>query len=80
MTATLGPGVPPELRVLLGELVEDARQLAAPTSPTALFACPAADLPPPGAWPQGLVLVRDLNILAHSDGAHWIRSDTGGAI
>ncbi|OYU70767.1 MAG: hypothetical protein CFE28_12650 [Alphaproteobacteria bacterium PA2] len=65
---------------MLGELVEAARQLAAPTSPTALFACAATDLPPPGAWPQGLLLVRDLNILAHSDGVRWIRSDTGGAI
>ena len=34
-------------------------------------------LPPAAAWPQSLVLVTDLNILAHSDGAHWIRQDTG---
>lgn len=80
MTAPLGPGVPPALRPVLGEVLEAVRQLAAPTSPSALFAVKAADLPPADAWPQSLVLVRDLNILAHSDGVRWIRSDTGGAI
>jgi hypothetical protein len=80
MTATLGPGIPPELRPILGEVLEGLREIAAPKSPTALFACPAAALPPASAWRQCLLLVSDLNILAHSDGIHWIRQDTGGAI
>ena len=39
--------------------------------------CLRADLPPAGAWPWRLILVRDLGVLAHSDGVRWIRHDTG---
>jgi len=80
MTASPGPRIPPELRPLLGDVLEGLRGLAVPQAPTALFACTATDLPPAGTWPQSLVLVKDLNILAHSDGVRWIRQDTGGAI
>jgi hypothetical protein len=27
-----------------------------------------------------VALVSDLNVLAHSDGVHWIREDTGAVI
>lgn len=80
MTGVLGPTVPKELRAVLGEVLEAVKAAAAPQAPTALFSCAAATLPPASAWPSSLVLVSDLNILAHSDGVHWIRQDTGGAI
>jgi hypothetical protein len=54
--------------------------LQAPGAPTALFAVAKAGLPPAAAHPSSLVLVTDLNILAHSDGANWIRQDTGAVI
>jgi hypothetical protein len=37
-------------------------------------------LPPAAAHPRTLVLVTDLDILAHSNGANWIRQDTGAVI
>ena len=80
MSAVLGPGIPAELRPVLAEVLEGLREFAAPRSPTALFACTASGLPPAGAWPQCLLLVSDLNILAHSDGVRWIRQYTGGVI
>lgn len=80
MTGVLGPTIPKELRALLGEVLEAVKASSAPQAPTTLFACPAAALPPASAWPATLVLVSDLNILAHSDGVRWIRQDTGGAL
>jgi hypothetical protein len=54
--------------------------LLAPGAPTPLFAVASAGLPPAADHPRCLALVTDLNILAHSDGAHWIRQDTGAVI
>lgn len=76
----LGPDVPPALRPLMAGILEALRSLQTPTTPGPVFTCPRNALPPAEAWPQCLVLVGDLNILAHSDGSHWIRQDTGGVI
>lgn len=76
----IGPDTPAALRPLLAEVIEALRSIRTPGAPTPLHACPVAALPPAAAWPRTLVLVTDLNILAHSDGSHWIRQDTGGAI
>lgn len=76
----LGPEAPAGLRALLADLSEAVRAWRAPGAPTAVYACVAAQLPPAATWPNTVVLVSDLNILAHSDGSHWIRQDTGAAI
>jgi len=76
----IGPGLPEAVRGVLKALSDTVAGLQAPAAPTALFATPAAQLPPATAYPQTLALVTDLNILAHSDGVHWIRQDTGAAI
>ena len=76
----IGPDVPEEMRPLLSEILDVVRALKAPGAPNAVFACASTALPPPKAWRQCLALVTDLNILAHSDGSHWIRQDTGGVI
>jgi len=78
--ATVGPETPAAIRPLLRDLLDRIQALETPGSPVAVLAIRAADLPPPGAWPWRVVAVSDLNILAHSDGSHWIRQDTGGAI
>lgn len=39
-----------------------------------------ADLPPAEMWRFCAVIVSDLDIIAHSNGSDWIRSDTGAAI
>jgi hypothetical protein len=39
-----------------------------------------ARLPPAASYPLCVALVSDLNRLAHSDGVHWIREDTGAVI
>jgi hypothetical protein len=51
-----------------------------PGSPTAVYACLEAALPDPTAHRLRVVLVTDLNVLAHSDGSDWIRADDGSAI
>lgn len=76
----IGPDIPAALRPLLTEVVDALRVLRAPGAPTPLHACASSALPPAQAWPRCLVLVTDLNILAHSDGSNWIRQDTGGVI
>ncbi|MDP3854389.1 hypothetical protein [Phenylobacterium sp.] len=76
----ISPETPPALRALLAELAEVVRAWRAPGAPSSLYACDADQLPDAGDWPNGLVLVSDLNILAHSDGSSWIRQDTGAAI
>lgn len=78
--APIGPAVPESVRTVLRSFHDALSALIAPGAPTPLFAVAAADLPPAAAYPRTLVLVTDLNILAHSDGAHWIRQDTGAVI
>lgn len=76
----IGPETPQALRPLLAALVEAVRGLQAPGAPTALFACTAVELPPAAAWPNTLLIVSDLKVLAHSDGSDWIRADTGAPV
>jgi hypothetical protein len=80
MLIPVGPGVPEAVRAVLKSFHDALGALAAPGAPTPLFATPQAGLPPAADHPQTLALVTDLNILAHSDGAHWIRQDTGAVI
>lgn len=76
----ISPETSPALRAILAELAEAVRAWRAPGAPSTVYACDVAQLPDAGDWPHGLVLVSDLNILAHSDGSNWIRQDTGAAI
>ena len=78
--APIGPAVPEAVRTVLKSLHDALSALIAPGAPTPVFAVAVAGLPPAAAYPQTLVLLTDLNILAHSDGAHWIRQDTGAVI
>lgn len=55
-------------------------QLQRPGQPVAVYSTPSSDLPPAADWPDGVLRVSDLNILAVSDGFAWIRQDTGAAI
>jgi len=80
MLVPIGPGTPEALRPVLKSFHDALSALAVPGAPTALCAVTQAGLPPAGSHPQTLVLVTDLNILAHSDGVHWIRQDTGAVI
>ena len=80
MLAPIGPGIPQGLRVTLKSFHDALNFLITPGAPTALFAVAQAGLPPAASYPQTLVLVTDLNILAHSDGVNWIRQDTGAVI
>lgn len=80
MLVPVGPAAPEALRPLLKSLHDAVLGLLAPAAPSPLFAVAQAALPPAAAHSQSLVLVTDLNILAHSDGAHWIRQDTGAVI
>ena len=77
MLAPLGPGIPQGLRATLMSFHDALRGLI---TPGALFAVAQAGLPPAASYPQTLVLVTDLNILAHSNGINWIRQDTGAVI
>lgn len=76
----IGPEIPQPLRPLLREILGALSALEVPGRPGAVHACLAADLPPAAHWPSCLVLVSDLNILAHSDGSDWIRQDTGAPV
>ena len=63
------------------EAVVDAiTQLQQPGQPVLVYAVAAADLPPAANWPNGVLRVSDLDILAVSNGIAWIRQDTGAAI
>ncbi|WP_337187019.1 hypothetical protein [Phenylobacterium sp.] len=76
----VGPDTPEALRPLLRSLAEAVAALASPGAPTPVFAAQADALPPASAHPYALVLVTDLQTLAHSDGTDWIRQDTGAPI
>ncbi|MGA0604944.1 hypothetical protein ACO2Q0_03005 [Phenylobacterium sp. VNQ135] len=80
MLLPIGPGLPEGVRAVLKSFHDAIFALQAPGAPTALFATSQTGLPSAAAYPQSLVLVTDLNILAHSDGVHWIRQDTGAVI
>lgn len=80
MALTVGPNTPPALRPLLFEIIEAIRGLQVPGKPGPVYACDQSALPPPARFPGCVALVTNLNILAHSDGSHWIRQDTGATI
>jgi len=80
MLLPIGPGIPEAVRAVLKSFHDAISALEAPGAPTPVFAVAQAGLPPAAAHPRSLVLVTDLNILAHSDGVHWIRQDTGAVI
>lgn len=61
-------------------VVDAIVQLQQPGQPSFVCAVASTDLPPPADWPNGVLRVSDLNILAVSDGSAWIRQDTGAAI
>lgn len=76
----VGPDVPPGLAPLLTSMRDAIMELFTPTEPRAVFPTLEASLPPASDWPSTVVLVTDLNVLAHSDGSDWIRADTGAPI
>jgi len=76
----VGPGVPAALHAVLTSMQDAVRGLQTPQAPTPVVAIAQAKLPPAVSYPQCVALVSDLNILAHSDGVHWIRQDTGAVI
>lgn len=80
MLNPIGPGLPEAVRATLKSFHDALSALMQPGAPTPVFAVAQAGLPPAADHPQTLVLVTDLNILAHSDGDHWIRQDTGAVI
>lgn len=80
MLIPVGPGVPEAVRAILKSFHDALSTLMVPGAPTPLFATAQAGLPPAADHSRTLVLVTDLNILAHSDGVHWIRQDTGAVI
>ncbi len=81
MTAVpIGPALPQALRAVLKSLSDAVLDLAQPAEPKPVFAVAQAGLPPAATYPNTVLIVTDLNILAHSDGIHWIRQDTGAVI
>ncbi len=80
MLLPIGPGVPEALRAVLKSFSDAILGLQQPAEPKPVFTVEQADLPPAAAYPNCVALVADLNILAHSDGVHWIRQDTGAVI
>lgn len=79
MTVPVGPEAG-RLAPLLKDFEDRLRELELPTFPQPVFAIAAASLPSAALYQNCVVLVTDLNILAHSDGTSWIRQDTGAAI
>ena len=76
----VGPGVPPEIRAVLKSHEDAIRALQYPQAPMPAYPVESTALPPAASYENCIVVVTDLNILAHSDGSDWIRSDTGAAI
>jgi len=75
-----GPETPGPMQWVLRSFYDALLGLLQPVEPTPVLALASAALPPAARHPNTLVLVSDLNILAHSDGIHWIRQDTGAVI
>lgn len=80
MLTPIGPGIPDALRPVLKSIHDAVADLITPAEPKPVCTVTQAKLPPAAAYPRCVALVSDLNILAHSDGLHWIRQDTGGVI
>lgn len=79
MTVPVGPEAG-RLAPLLKDFEDRLRELEQPSVPKPVLGLLEADLPDAALYPTAVVLVKDLNILAHSDGSDWIRQDTGAAI
>jgi hypothetical protein len=80
MPLPIGPGIPEAFHAILKSFHDAITALETPGEPKPVFAVVQAKLPPAATYPQCVALVSDLNILAHSDGVHWIRQDTGAVI
>lgn len=76
----VGPEIPETIRPFAMSVVEAIRALQNAGSPAPVFACTKVDLPPATEWPSCILRISDLDILAVSNGAAWIRQDTGAAI
>jgi hypothetical protein len=72
--------IPPLVADYLQGIEDRIALLENPQGPTPLFASTTADMPDPAAFVGCVLRNTTLNILAVSDGANWIRQDTGGAI
>jgi hypothetical protein len=80
MLTPIGPGIPEAFHAVLKSIHDAILKLETPAEPKPVFAVSQAKLPPAASYPQCVALVSDINILAHSDGAHWLREDTGAVI
>jgi hypothetical protein len=76
----IGPGLPTAVQAVLTSMQDAIRALQVPGAPQPVFATAQVKLPPAASCPQCVALVSDLNVLAHSDGTHWVREDTGAVI
>lgn len=61
-------------------IVDAITQLQQPGQPVLVYSVAAIGLPPAADWPNGVLWISDLDILAVSNGSAWIRQDTGAAI
>lgn len=68
------------LRTFLSDLEGRADRLEQPVQPGQVYACLKDKLPDATAFIGCLAWVTDTNISVVSDGAHWIRQDTGAPI
>jgi hypothetical protein len=80
MLTPIGPGIPEAFHAVLKSIHDAISKLETPGEPKPVYAAAQAKLPPAASYPQCVALVSDLNILAHSDGTHWLREDTGAVI
>lgn len=55
-------------------------RLDQPMEPKPVFACATSELPSAAAYANCVVRNTTLNILIVSDGANWIRQDTGASL
>lgn len=79
MSVQLAP-IGPDAGPLLQSMYDAIQQLQQPDHPSAVCSVTKAALPPAADWPQCVVLVSDLGVLAASDGSAWINQATGAPI
>jgi hypothetical protein len=72
--------VPADLADYLREIEDRLWSLEAPQQPSRVYACTTTNMPDPAAFVNCVLRNTTLNILACSDGVHWIRQDTGAVI
>ena len=74
--------LPPLVSDWLNDLEGRVLSLEAPGSPVMMFSITSANLTAASAviYAFTFCYVSDLNMTAHSNGAHWFRSDTGAQI